>query len=672
MKLHRFDLSRESSIQLVATGLLTMGIDIAMFHFLFRQADALAFAHITSFLSASAIGYLSILLWPLHGKAEKTRPDQSGHMLTFAVIALLVVFLRGGLLASLMQIVAIPAATAIIICAVLSSILFYLAYLCFIYSQRTASLPAEIRWDYFFLAVVGYAALLRLFYLGVPDLIFEEAYYWNYAQHLDIGYLDHPLMVAWIIKLFISLMGNIEFAVRSGAFLCWFVTAYFAYKLTHEVFNKASANRALMIITVLPPYFSFGWFMSPDAPLTACWAMAIYYIHQALVRENKMAWWGVGTALGLGMISKYTIVLLGAAIVLFVLADRNSRKWLSRPQPYIAIIVACILFSPVIIWNMQHEWASIMFQSEGRIASKYVFSLPRFISNVIILLTPTGVLSVIAILLFRKTILSGSILSGTRLSNDNPVGTLGRSYRLLVWLTLFPVAVFASLSLFRASKLNWTGPCWLGLIPFIALLVTQKPDLSVPKLLAWCQRAWPATIVILLLTYGAVFHYLGLGLPKVPYPQNSHLLIGWQDFGRDIQVIVAQLERETGEEILVVGMDRNQIASGLAFYRAKYIGFSNEKTGHNPAFQTASEQLFGGNGLMYEMWFPIKNQNNKAMLLVSAYKKDLTGDEVLSRVQSAGDIKDIKTWKNGKQTGQYYYRLVKGYQGKPVASSPTD
>ena len=671
MKLHRFDLSRESSIQLVATALSTMGIDIAMFHFLYRQADALAFAHITSFLSASAIGYLSILLWPLHATADKSRLDhfKSGHLLTFVVIALLVVFLRGGLLASLMQIVALPAAAAIILCAILSSVLFYLAYLCFIYSQRTDSLPAEIRWDYFFLAVVSYAALLRLFYLGVPDLIFEEAYYWNYAQHLDIGYLDHPLMVAWIIKLFISLMGNIEFAVRSGAFLCWFVTAYFAYKLTHEVFNKASANRALMIVTVLPPYFSFGWFMSPDAPLTACWAMAIYYIHQALVRENKMAWWGVGIALGLGMISKYTIVLLGAAIVLFVLADRNSRKWLSRPQPYIAIVVACTLFSPVIIWNMQHEWASIMFQSEGRLASKYAFSLPRFISNVIIFLTPTGVLSVIAILLFRKTILSGSILSSTKVSNDKLVGTLDRSYLLLVWLTLFPVAVFASLSLFRASKLNWTGPCWLGLIPFIALLVTQKPDLGVPKLLAWCQRAWPATIVILLLFYGAALHYLGLGLPKVPYPQNVQLM-GWQAFGRDIQVIVTQLERETGEEILVVGMDRNQIASGLAFYRTKYTDSLIANTGQNPAMQTASGHLFGENSLMYEMWFPVKKQTNKAMLLVSSDKKDLTGDEVLSRVQSAGEIKDIKTWKNGKQTGQYYYRLVKGYQGKPVASKP--
>lgn len=666
MKLIKLDLSFVSSIQLFAAGLLTTGIDIAMFHFLYHQADSLAFAHIISFLTASTIGYLSISLWTLHSRADKTKLNhfKLSHLLTLVVITLLVMFLRGGLLASLVQIMMFPAATAIFICAFLSSILFYVAYLYFIYSQRTDSLPAEIRWDYFFLAIVIYTVLLRLFYLGVPDLIFEEAYYWNYAKHLDIGYLDHPLMVAWIIKLFISLMGNIEFAVRFGAFLCWFVTAYFSYKLTREVLNKASANRALMIVTVLPAYFSFGWFMSPDAPLTACWAMALYYIHQALIRENKMAWLGVGIAIGLGMISKYTIVLLGAAIVLFVFTDRNSRKWLSRPEPYIAVAIACILFSPVIIWNMQHEWASFSFQSQGRLTSNYSFSLPRFINNVIVFLTPTGLLSVIAIILFRKT-----ILSGTKVSNDKPVGTLDRSYLLLVWLTLFPVAVFATLSLFRASKLNWTGPCWLGLMPFMALLITQKPDSGTPKLLAWCQRAWPATMVILLLVYGAALHYLGLGFPKVPYPQNFQLM-GWQGFGRDIEVLVTQLERETGEEILVVGMDRNKIASGLAFYRAKYINSLNEKASHDPAMQTTSVHLFGGNGLMYKLWFPIEKQNNKTMLLVSEDIDDLTSDKVLSRVKAVGDIKDIKTRKNGKQTGQYYYRLVKGYQSKPAVSNP--
>jgi len=266
-------------------------------------------------------------------------------------------------------------------------------------------------------------------------------------------------------------------------------------------------------------------------------------------------------------------------------------------------------------------------------------------------------LSVIAIILFRK-----NLLSSANAGNNNPQGA-SRSYLLLLWLTLFPVIIFAVLSLFRETKLNWTGPCWLGLIPFIALLIIQNRDSNTPKLLSWSQRAWPATMVILLLIYGAGFHYIGLGLPMIPYPKNSHY-IGWQNLGRDTEVLVTQLERESGEKILVVGMGKNKIASELAFYRAKYLNSSTEKATHDPAMQTSSSHLFGVNGLMYELWFPLEKQNNRTMLLVTNDIKDLTGDSVLSRVQTAGEIKDIKTWKDGKQTGQYYYRLVTGYQSR--------
>ncbi|HLX82174.1 MAG TPA: glycosyltransferase family 39 protein, partial [Burkholderiales bacterium] len=350
--------------------------------------------------------------------------------------------------------------------------------------------------DRFCAAVVVCAVLLRLLYLGVPELLFEEAYYWNYAMHPDIGYLDHPLMVAWIIRPFVALLGNIEFAVRAGAFLCWLVTAWFSYRLTRDALGQPTAWRALALVAALPVYFFFGFFMSPDAPLTACWSAALYFAYRIIARDDARAWLWLGAAIGLGMISKYTIVLLAAAIAMFVLADRPSRKWLARPEPYVAVLIALILFSPAIIWNWQQDWASFSFQSQDRLASRFSFSLPRFAGNVIALLTPTGVLSVIALAACRKQLAAG----------------FGRSQALLAWLTFFPVAVFAAISLIRVSKLNWTGPAWLGLVPFMALLVTPGLEAGVPRLVSWCRRAWPPTMAICLVSYGAALQWLGPGL----------------------------------------------------------------------------------------------------------------------------------------------------------------
>jgi dolichol-phosphate mannosyltransferase len=654
------DVSSPGRFQWLAAGLLAIGLDSAVFHYLNAGADALATAHIAGFFAGTAAGGL------LLGVTDRgVRTLSPARWLAIAVIALLALFLRGGLLASLVQILAVPATIAHFIAAIFSLLAFYGGYLWFADPRRAHSECAESRWDRFCLGVVLYAVLLRLLYLGVPELLFEEAYYWNYAKHLDIGYLDHPLMVAWIIRPFVALMGNIEFAVRAGAFLCWLVTAWFSYRLTRDVLGRAAAYRALTLVAVLPVFFFFGVFMSPDAPLTACWSAAIYFTYRVVIKEEPRAWLGLGVALGLGMISKYTVVLLGAAIVVFVLIDRPSRRWLARPQPYIAALIALVLFSPVIVWNWQQDWASFAFQSQDRLASKFSFSLPRFAGNVIALLTPTGILSVIALVVCRRQLTSGFAAPVVSAG-----ATSARSYFLLTWLALFPVAAYAAISLFRESKLNWTGPCWLGLVPLMALLVTPAPALEsgATRLLTWCRRAWPPTMVVCLLLYGALLHWLGPGLPGVSYPQNMHL-IGWRNFARDFDVVVQEVTRETGQDILVVGMDRNRIASGLAFYRTQYIDAAGSGAGRDPAFHTASENLFGSVGLMYALWFPASQQNGKTMLLVGKDVSILSSPKVLSRVKTAGDIRQIEVWKQGKPAGRYYYRLVTGYQAA-AASVP--
>ncbi|HTQ78266.1 MAG TPA: glycosyltransferase family 39 protein [Burkholderiales bacterium] len=518
-------------------------------------------------------------------------------------------------------------------------------------------MSAEARWDRFCVAAVACAVLLRLVYLGAPELLFEEAYYWNYAQHPDIGYLDHPLVVAWIIRLFVSLLGNLEIAVRAGAFLSVPVTAFFCYRLTRELLGSAAALRALVLVACLPFFFFSGFFMSPDAPLAACWAAAVYYMHRAAIAQAPRAWVGLGVAVGLGMISKYTMALPAAAFVLYVLADRTSRRWLLRPEPYLAALIALALFTPVIAWNWQHHWASFSFQSEGRLESRFSFSLPRFVVNVFTLLAPTGVLSVVAIAACREKLLSvGAAAPGAAAGPARR-----RSYVLLVWLALFPVAVFAAASLFRVSKLNWTGPAWLALLPLMAPLVTPAGEGGAPRLVRWCRRAWPPTIAILLLIYAGTLQWLGGGLPGVGYPPNTHL-IGWRGFGGDVERLVERLERETGQEILVVGMDRNRIASGLAYYRTRYLERAGRETSPEPAFDTASENLFGGVGLMYAMWFPSRGQEGKTMLLVGADRGVLETNRVFSRVATAGAIGEIPVAKAGKPAGRYYYRLVTGYR----------
>lgn len=642
-------------VRFVLVGLLTFAIDLAILNLFYSHGFSLSLAHIVSFLAASGTGYL---LNSIGSHKGTSRPDIN-QVLKVIITTLLILFLRGGILASLIQIRDFPPEVAMMIGVTVSSGFNYLGSVYYIFRRETNPVGSESDRYYFVIAIIIYSILLRLFYLGLPELLYEEAYYWNYAKHLDVGYLDHPPMVAWIIALFTKLMGDNEFAVRFGAFLCWFITAYFSCKLTRDVHNRSSASQAALLLATLPAYFAVGLIMTPDAPLVACWAAALYFLHQALIHDRRMAWAGVGISIGLGMLSKYTIVLLGPAALLFILVDRPSRKWLFRPEPYLAVILALALFLPVIVWNAEHHWASFLYQSYDRVTGRLKFSLPIFLCSMILIITPTGILSFIAILLHRKAV----IFRNDAFSGDAISRVADRGYYLLMMLTLLPVIVFGALSLFRETKFHWTVPCWLSIVPYMALIATRQPLPNTHKLLGWSQRAWRPTMVICLVCYGAILHYLALGFPGVPYPQKLYLL-GWQGFGREIEALVEQVERELGESILVVGMDRNRIASGLAFYRTTAIDSANDPVIRQPAFQTSSWHLFGERSLMYEYWFPIDEQNNKTMLLVSRGIDNMTSDNVRSRVRQMGDVKEIKLSKNGKPAGHYYYSLVKGYQSK--------
>lgn len=505
------------------------------------------------------------------------------------------------------------------------------------------------------LVAVGFIVLLRLCYLGLPELIFEEAYYWNYAQHLDFGYLDHPLVTALIIKLFIAVFGNHEFAVRLGAFLCWFITGFYIFRLTKALLGENHASLSLLLVACLPAYFFFGFYMSPDAPLTACWAAAIYYIYRIISHEESKAWYPLAISLGIGMSSKYTIALLGFAFVTLLIADKQLRPWWLRKEPYLALLIVACLFSPVIIWNYLHDWASFTFQSEERANSGFVFSSPRFLANILIFASPIGVLSLLAIIFNRSTI--ANVLSKQFKLDHAQIKHSGQ----LAWLGLLPILIFAVLSVARTSKLNWTGPCWLALLPLFTLLVSRQ-TLFEKGLLRASQVAWPSMIALLLAFYGFALQYLSIGYPSIGYPQNTHL-IGWKPFAQSIEQLASAEQQTSGKAVLVVGLDRNRIASGLAFYRtlAEKPTPQAARDFSAAAFSTTSQNLLGDNGLMFEWWFPSQAQAGKTLLLVSDDKDDLDSALVHQHADRLGEIKQIETQKNGAKTGEYFFRFAYNY-----------
>ena len=472
---------------------------------------------------------------------------------------------------------------------------------------------------------------LRVAFFARTDLYPEEAYYWNYAAHLDIGYLDHPPMVAWLIHLGTWVFGDNEFGVRASLVVCSLITSFFAFRLTAVLFNRHAAAVAVLLVQVLPFFFLIGFMITPDAPLTACWTGALYFLARALLHERSGAWFGLGVCLGLGMLSRYSIALLGLATLVFIVLDRQARRWWWHPAPYAAVALALAIFSPVIIWNAQHDWASFAFQSADRVAEKWRFSLHELLLAVLVLLTPVGVA-----LVWKS-------LRGTR----NYPPSDARHLLFARVFTLVPLAIFVLFSLTHRVKLNWTGPLWLPVIPAMAaLLVELQPGAL--------RRAWIGSLALLTIVYVAFLQYLASGLPGVGYSAAMELLpVGWSEMGRELETQRAAIPPPINGRVLLVGMDRNFIASEAAFYHSRK---------REAVHETASAHLFGGRGLMYEFWFPAEAQADSALLLVSFHRHDLDAGRVRARCQLLGPIEEHWLERHRRKIRPYYTRVADDYR----------
>ena len=204
---------------------------------------------------------------------------------------------------------------------------------------------------------------LRVIYAGVIDLRTDEAYYWTWSKENVLSFLDHPPMIAWFIRFGTAIFGDTNFGVRFAGVLAMLVTqlllADIVRRVTHDV-------RAVVLAVLMPEAaLYYGLLMakvSPDVALIP-FAVAMVWALVRLSESDDARWWlAAGVFAGLALLSKFTAVMLVPAVLAFMLVPDWRRRWLLSPYPWLAALIAVVLFLPVLIWNAGHDWASFRFQ----------------------------------------------------------------------------------------------------------------------------------------------------------------------------------------------------------------------------------------------------------------------------------------------------------------------
>ncbi len=213
------------------------------------------------------------------------------------------------------------------------------------------------------IALIAALTAMRVIYASLLDLRTDEAYYWTWSKENVLSFLDHPPMIAWFIRLSTAIFGDTNFGVRFAGVLAMPVTqlllADIVRRVTHDV-------RAVVIaVLMMEAALYYGLLMakvSPDVALIP-FATAMVWALVRLAESDDGRWWLLaGVFAGLALLSKFTAGLMLPAVAAFMLVPHWRGRWLRSPYPWLAALIAFALFLPVLIWNMQHDWASFRFQ----------------------------------------------------------------------------------------------------------------------------------------------------------------------------------------------------------------------------------------------------------------------------------------------------------------------
>lgn len=484
------------------------------------------------------------------------------------------------------------------------------------------------------LALLGLAVFVRLIAMAQMPLVPEEAYYWLYAQHPSLSYYDHPPMVAWVISLGTALFGHTEFGVRFAGQALMLASAWLMYRFGSAWFGRSSGAAAAVLLLVLPMYYTAGFIATMDAPLLFFWMLCLVGVTSSLKHDRASGWYIAGAAAGGALLSKYTGVFLLGGTVLAVMLYAPWRRHLRSVHPYLGVLLAAMIFSPVVYWNWLHDWASFRFQFVERFgaAELALDSVVAFIGINLLALTP--------LLLWRLLAEAPRLVRHRRALRARWIIALSYALPLL--------AVLAFKSLRHDIHLNWTLPALLSLLPATAYLFlvrirmahTTSQRLRWSRQLTWTAGFSAASVI-------GVMLFLVIAQAR----DNPVSAFGpWQELAAIVEEYEEVLEHETNQEPIVVGMDKYRLASVMAFYRGPM-----ESRQESVEF-TTSQWLAGGVGLGFEYWHDASAWRGRDCIFVA----DARDADLLDRLGPLFQSVELIDEPRLKQMGRKQYQIAIG------------
>src|SRR6476660_4040027 len=213
------------------------------------------------------------------------------------------------------------------------------------------------------LHVLVWTALPALLYPNLPlDLI--EAL--TYGREWQLGYDKLPPLPWWLVELVHQLVGvdTAYYALAQAAVVGAFAVVWL---MARPLVGPVGALVAILLLDGLHYFHYTASKFNHDVIQLPLWALAGYAFHAALRHGRVSHWMLLGLAIGLALWAKYFVVVLAVPLALFLLLDRDARKALATPGPWLALALALVVMAPHLVWLVRNDFLPFAY-AEARAA----------------------------------------------------------------------------------------------------------------------------------------------------------------------------------------------------------------------------------------------------------------------------------------------------------------
>ncbi|MBN1424859.1 glycosyltransferase family 39 protein [Candidatus Fermentibacteria bacterium] len=422
-------------------------------------------------------------------------------------------------------------------------------------------------------------ALLLLSTAGRYGIFRDEYYYLMCADHPAWGYVDHPPLAMFLLALWKAVFGSSVTALRIPPSLLGGMVAVGAALVAREMRGGAVAqSMAALTAGLMPGTLALGSFYSMNSFDVVLWVLVVWIACRLLdPAGDRRWWWGLGGAVGLGLLNKYSMGFLCVGLGLGILMSPLRRELFTR-QRLAGTLVVLLIVSPHVLWQIRQGWPTPEFIHNAQGVKNVALDPAEFWGEQLLLAHP-GFLPVWVIGL-------SCLLFMPRLRPWRP---LGMAFVVIgLWHTVSRAKPYylvpAYPMLMAAGSAVITG--WLSLRGR-ALRVIM---VSLPVLLA-VQGILIAPMAIPVLRPDAYVAYeQALGLRPKNMEQNAVGVLpqhfadrfGWEELAVTVRKVVSALPEATRSQTLVVAGNYGEC--GAINYWGLPPGVPPSVSGHNSCF----------------------------------------------------------------------------------------